>query len=166
MGTQAAENPRKHLIDLMKGFDTAMLSTQPSAGLHTRPMAVVEVADDGTTLFVTGASSPKVHEIQGEAKVLVTMQSKLEFVSVDGFARVVDDRERIAKLWKEPWRVWFPEGPTDPSIRLIEVSPVKGEYWDSSGAEGLKYAFEAVKAYVKGETPDTSREQHDKVRLS
>ncbi len=166
MTSAEKDTPREKVIDIMKGFDTAMLATHKGEGLHARPMAVVEVRDDGTTVFITGVSSPKVKEIEAETKVFVMMQGKTQFVSTNGRARVSNDRALITKLWKEPWRVWFPDGAEDPSIRLIEVSPVEAEYWDNSGAEGLKYAFEAVKAYVKGETPDVSdHEMHDKVRM-
>ncbi|MBC7610796.1 MAG: hypothetical protein H7228_14695 [Polaromonas sp.] len=48
---------------------------------------------------------------------------------------------------------------------LIHFFPEDGEYWNNAGAHGLKYAFEAVKAYVKGETPNMDEEQHAKVAL-
>ena len=66
---------------------------------------------------------------------------------------------------KEAWKLWFPEGKDDPSICLIHFSPEDGEYWNNAGAQGLKYAFEAVKAYVKGTTPESDHAHHAKVDL-
>ncbi len=34
---------------------------------------------------------------------------------------------------------------------MLKFSAQHGEYWDNAGAQGLKFVFEAAKAYVKGE---------------
>jgi general stress protein 26 len=159
-------DPREHLIGIMRDFDTAMLTSHSNGGLHARPMAVAEVRDDGTIVFVTDVVSPKIGEIQADAKVFVLMQGKLKFVALTGYARVVYDKPQIDKLWKESWKTWFPNGKEDPSIRLIEVMPVDSEFWDNSGTEGIKYVFEAAKAYLQGTKPDPDREQHDRIRMS
>ncbi|MFO0618083.1 MAG: pyridoxamine 5'-phosphate oxidase family protein [Polyangiaceae bacterium] len=160
-------DPRAQLIDILKSFDTAMLLSESHGGLHARPMAIADVQDDGKMFFVTDAASPKLAEIDAEPKVYVTAQGKMKFIALTGYARILVDPARVAELWKEAWKVWFPKGEADPSIRLIEVSPVDAEYWDSSGTEGLKYAFEAAKAYLKGErAPAGDKAQHDRVRMS
>ncbi len=161
------KDPRALLIDILKSFDTAMLASESHGGIHARPMAVAAVEDDGKLFFVTDAASPKLSEIQAEPKVYVTAQAKNQFVALTGYARILVDKERVDELWKEAWKVWFPLGKDDPTIRLIEVSTVDAEYWDNSGAKGLKYAFEAAKAYIKGEKPNgTDQAQHDRVRMS
>ena len=71
----------------------------------------------------------------------------------------------IDRIWSEAWKVWFPKGKTDPSLRIIKVLAEEAEYWDSTGAQGISYAFEAAKAYIKGETPDVSEKQHGKISL-
>ena len=53
----------------------------------------------------------------------------------------------------------------DPSIALLKLDAEQGEYWDNAGVQGLKYAFEAIKAYAKGETPAADDRQHAKVDL-
>jgi general stress protein 26 len=165
MDLSSPEQGKKHLIDLMKSFDDAMLATRSDHGIHARPMAIAELTDDGTIVFVTSVDSPKIHELDADAKVYVTMQAKTRFVALTGFARTIDDPTRVARLWREPWKVWFPNGKSDPTIRLIEVTPIDAECWDLSGGEGLQYAFDAAKAYIQGKKPRVDRAQHERIRL-
>ena len=159
-------SPQRQLKDLLKGFDTAMLITGGANGsVHARPMSVAEINEAGELYFATAAGSAKVSEIKKDAEVTLIFQGRLTFVSLSGTAEVVKDQALIDKLWSEAWRVWFPKGKTDPTLRLLKVVPEEAEYWDSSGLEGISYAFEAAKAYIKGERPVTAQEQHGKVVL-
>ena len=73
----------------------------------------------------------------------------------------VATRAKVAELWKEPFRVWFPGGREDPDIALIAVEPERAEYWDNSGFHKLQYLWEAAGAYVTGDTPKVEEgEQH------
>jgi len=160
------ENSKEHLYDLLKDFDTAMLVTHPRSGeMHARPMAVAELRADGDAYFVTSIASPKIAEIESDASATLTFQSSREFASLSGRLSVVKDRALIDRLWKEAWKVWFPQGKDDPTISLLKFDAMHGEYWDNSGIQGLKYAFEAVKAYAKGEKPATDGKQNAKVAL-
>jgi general stress protein 26 len=75
------------------------------------------------------------------------------YVSVDGTASISRDRQKIAELWKEPFRVWFPGGKDDPGIALIAVRPQAVEYWDSKGWKKVSYLLKAAQAYASGTTP-------------
>lgn len=50
-------------------------------------------------------------------------------------------------------------------MALLRFTAHEGEFWNNAGMQGLKYADEAAKAYVTGETPEADVAQHDKVRL-
>ncbi len=157
---------REHLYDLIKDFDTAMLITRSADGqMHARPMAVAATLADADAYFVAGIDSPKVAEIEANPIVTLTYQSSNQFASVSGKATVVRDPALVDRLWREAWKVWFPKGKTDPAISLIKFDAHQGEYWNNAGAQGLKYVFEAAKAYVKGETPKSDEKQHGKVDL-
>ena len=145
---------RDRLKDLVGDFDTAMLVTRSQdGGMHGRPLAIAEKRDDGALYFATSVESTKVDEIEADPHVTVTMQQGRRFVSLSGVARVVRDRQLVERLWSEAWKVWFPQGKDDPSLRLLEIDPTEASYWDSSGLQGLKYLFEAAKAYVTGTRP-------------
>jgi general stress protein 26 len=159
-------NTEERLYDLLKAFDTAFLVTARSGGMfHARPMAVAELQHGGDMYFSTTADSPKIAEIQTNPTVLVTFQSNTQFAVITGKAEVVRDRDEINRLWKEAWRVWFPAGKDDPSLCLLKIAADEAEYWDNSGAQGLKYVFEGVKALVEGRRPATDENQHAKVDL-
>jgi general stress protein 26 len=161
-----ARNAEHKLHELLDGFDTAMLITRAGEnGVHARPMGVAEVTESGHVFFATSEPSAKVTEIKNDSDVTLIFQGRLKFVTLEGTATVVKDPGLIERLWSEAWRVWFPNGKDDPALRIIRVEPLQAEYWDSSGAKGVSYAFEAAKAYLKGETPDVSDKQHGKIHL-
>ena len=160
--------PDTKLHALLEEFGTAMLVTRTGEGsLRARPMAVAEVQPDGTLWFVSGRHSGKVDELAHDSHVVVTMQSRTKFVSLSGKAAPVEDRARVSRLWKAEWKVWFPGGKDDPEIVLLKVEPDAGEYWDNSGASGLKYLIEAGRALVTGQRPDVGHDPkvHGKVDM-
>jgi general stress protein 26 len=160
-------NEGEHLYDLLEDFATAMLITRAADGhLHARPMAVAELRADADAYFVTSIDSPKIAEIESDADVLLTFQSERQYATVYGRVNVIQDSQLIDRLWKEAWRVWFPLGKSDPSIALLRFDAERGEFWDNAGTRGVQYVFEAAKAYLRGETPQTDRNQHGRVRLS
>lgn len=160
---------RARLVALAKGFDTAMMCTRSGFGmLRSRPMAVAEVEDDGRMWFLTSAGSGKVEELHDHSDVNVVMQGKASYVSLTGRGYAVKDPQKIADLWHESWKVWFPDGPGQADLVLIRVDPTIGEFWDDRGAKGAKYLWEAAKAYVQGDQVDEDAlegEIHAKVEL-
>jgi len=155
---------RETFINVVKSFDVAMLATRGSS-LHARPMAVAEVTDEGVIVFVTSLESHKVAEFEHDPRGFVTFQGSARFVSAIGGIRIDRNRAEIKRLWQEGWRVWFPNGMDDPSICLLRFEIYQGEYWDTAGSKGVKYLFEAAKAYFTGKTPTTDSAQHSRVEL-
>lgn len=117
--------------------------------------------------FITSVDTAKVHEIEMDSQVhLVAQDGKNAFLTLSGRASLIGDREKIAHLWREPFRVWFPGGKDDPEIELIAVRPERGEFWDNTGAKRFKYLWEAAKAYMSGTTPNADDgSTHGEVRL-
>lgn len=160
-------NVKSQLIDSLKKFDNVMVTTRAQDGaMHSRPMAVAEVDDRGVVWFVTAKDSAKTHEVSTDARCSVTGQKDGIYVSLSGRLDVVNDRERVRSLWKEAWKVWFPEGKEDPNICLMRLTTEVGEYWDNRGANGVRYLFEAAKALLDGRpaSPNDPK-QHAKVAL-
>ena len=142
------------LRELLSDFDSAMLVTRTATGqLRSRPMAVADVEPGGCLWFVTERHSGKLEEIARDDHVNVAMQSRWKFVSISGRAVAVDDARKVAEVWNEAWRVWFPGGKDDPNLVLLKVQGDEGEYWDNSGVSGIKYLIAAGKAYLSGTKP-------------
>lgn len=155
MATHVSEaEKRDHVRELLAGFDTAMLVTRTLDGaMRARPLSIAEKSGDGTMYFSTAVESGKVHELEQDPRVVVVLQGSGKYVSLSGEAHVQRDRSLIEQLWSESWRVWFPAGPTDPSLCLLVFEPHEADYWDAAGSTGLKYFFEMAKAYVTNSRP-------------
>jgi general stress protein 26 len=154
----------QQLAELLESFDTAMLITRHGDGDHARPMAIAEIEGASTIWFVTSNDSPKADEIRKDSRVSVIFQSERKFIALSGTSSIIRERARIDVLWKEVWKVWFPNGKTDPSIALIKVEVQDAEFWDNAGGKGIRYAFEAVKGLIKGERPDAVPGAHGRVK--
>lgn len=160
-----ASSERENFHDLIDDFRTAMLVTTIANRIHARPMTVVEAGEDGSVLLVTGVDTAKIDEIESNPDVTLTFQSTSKFASMRGQAQIINDRALIDAHWSEAWRAWFPKGKDDPSIRLIKIHGAEAEYWDTAGTNGIKYVFEAAKAYLSGTRPKLDQTQHAKVQL-
>jgi len=89
--------------------------------------------DGGTTLAeATGAPSLTLAE-QIEKYPTVTLAfadpGASDFVSITGIAEVSNDRPKIAELWSPFAKAWW-DGPEDPRIRLVTVTPDDAEIWE------------------------------------
>ena len=155
--------------DMLKSFSTAMFVSIGADGKQeARPMHVAgEEAGAGEIWFLTGKKGSLTSEVTARPDVLLVFQKDTSaYLSLRGTARVVEDRDKIRQLWKEPYKVWFPKGADDPEIALVAVNPVGAEYWDNRGANKLEYLYEAAKAYVKGTKPAVDdADQHGKTKL-
>ena len=154
-----------HLYELVKDFEVAMLATHSGGLIHARPMVIARLETEMTAYLITENTSIKVEEINANSNALLTLQGARKFASVSGNIAVLNDRTLIELMWKEAWQVWFPKGKTDPSITLLKFTATAGEYWDNAGMQGLKYVYSAAKAFVSGEKPETSKEQHAKISI-
>jgi general stress protein 26 len=157
------------VYDIVKGFSTAMFVTLGTGGRPTaRPMHMAHIDEEAARIwFFTSKGGSLVDELQKEAVTLLVFQNENSaYLSLRGRAKPTQGATKIKELWKEPYKVWFPEGPDDPNIALIAFDPSEAEYWDNRGLNKLEYMFESARAYIKGETPNvTDIDQHGKTKL-
>jgi general stress protein 26 len=164
----SAETQLDRVLALLEDFSTAMLITHAGGEtLHARPMEIADREADGTLWFITTEDSAKAHEIEHDRHAhIVCQKDHAAYLSISGHASLSENRARIAEIWKEPFRVWFPDGPKDPKIALIVFRPQRAEFWDNTGTRRLEYLWESVKAYATGKTPDLKEgEQHGVVAM-
>ena len=160
METQGSRN---HLADVVAEFEVAMLVTHTATAIHARPMALTRLGDDLDAYLVTDTQSLKLDEISANPHALLCFQSARRFASVSGVITVMHDRDLIEALWKDSWKLRFPAGKSDPNIALLKFTANEGEFWDNAGLQGLKYVYDAAKAYVAGKVPQSDERQHAKV---
>lgn len=144
------------LAELIADVRVAMLTTFPTgeSAAHARPMYTQKVeADkfDGTLWFMTDAGSGKVDELAENSQVVVTYSApdKNRYVVVYGTARAERNPDKARELWNVHAKGWYPDGPTDRSLMLIEVRVDSAEYWD--GPSNTSYLFKLLKAVATGD---------------
>ncbi len=158
----SAEDTRK-VAELIKGERFAFLTTiAPGGKLTSRPMTLQEVEFDGDLWFFAERGSHPVDHIAANPQVNVGVGSGGRWVSLTGQASVVDDVAKKKELWNGGVGAWFPQGPEDPSVVLIEVDGDSAEYWDSPGGR-LATALSFVKAKATGQRIDAG--ENEKVEL-
>jgi general stress protein 26 len=159
----------ERLTKIVRGFKTAMLiNTDMQGHPRARPMSIANHGDpEGSAgaafspphllTFVTRLSNPLLPTLEFDPKVCVTLQDGATYACLAGTATTHDDPERIHRLWSPAWRLWFPGGPEDPDIALIDCRMNFAEFWDASGTEALRFVLQAGKALLGGREIDDRR---------
>ena len=155
------------LFEKIKDVRIAMLTTfDEQHALHSRPMATIKPDADGSLLFFTDKESAKVYEVQKDSQVNLSYSNPSDnvYASITGRASVSRDEAKIAELWSEPMRGWFPKGKEDPNIMILKITVDKAEYWDSPSSL-LVQAYAYARAVVTGErSKDDDVNEHAQVR--
>ena len=139
------------LVELTKDIKITMFTTLDADGhFVSRPMAQQLVEPDGDLWFFAERSSQLVSEIAANPHVGLTLSSSDTWISIDGTAEVVEDREKAQSLWNAWVEAWMPQGPDDPNVVLLKVDPHTAEYWDTPGGR-VASLLSFVKAKVTGE---------------
>ena len=115
---------------LIKGVDTAMLTTATEEGLVSRPMKTQEVEFDGDLWFFTKKGTSKYEEIIHDQDVNVAYAGKA-YVSVRGKAEIVEDLGKKKELWSKAYEKIMQTSYEDPTVILIKVRAEAAEYWET-----------------------------------
>jgi general stress protein 26 len=161
----SGEEAVKKLKEIAEEARTCMFATfdnpQP---LNARPMALQTVDPDGTMHFLSADSSLKNEEIEKVpfVQLFFANTGSSEYLSVYGRAVISKDRAKIKELWNAWIKTWFQEGPDDPEVTLISVTPLQVEYWDTKHNRVVQY-LKIAASMVTGKTMDDGVEGELKV---
>lgn len=151
------------LYELIDGIEVAMFTTRrPDGHLVSRAMQV-QARRSGTDLwFVADWYSDKLDELLADPHVNVSFYNSRtrDWVSVAGTAIVSRDRDLIRGLYKEDWKLGFPDekrkgrdgGPDDDRIALILVEAHSVTYSKQSKPMPL-ILFEMAKSFITKSPP-------------
>lgn len=162
------DDARDKLWKMIKGIKFAMLTTRHGNGhLHARPMTTQNkgLEDDDSLWFFMSRRGDPVDDLRSEATVGVVYAdpSSDTYVSVSGSAAVVDDAAKKRQLWNKIAEAWFPGGPSDPDLALVQVRILHANYWDVKESK-LVQLYAMAKAAVTGKPP-TQLGEHGEVRM-
>jgi general stress protein 26 len=141
--------PMAELWERIRSVRTAMLTTIDSNGrLRSRPMATQDKEGGKTLWFFADANSSKVVDIACDDRVQLSYAStdKDLYVTVSGRARAYKNEVKARELWNAYAKAWFPGGPDDPNLALIEVTLEQAEYWHDRTPKVVQFAQLAVAA--------------------
>lgn len=159
---------RDKLWTMIKDIKFTMFTTRHGNGhLHARPMTTQNKelgADDSLWFFMSRKSDP-VDDLRSEPMVAAVYAdpSSDTYVSVSGTAAAVDDTAKKRELWNKLAEAWFPGGPTDPDLALVQVKILHANYWDVKESK-LVQLYAMAKAAVTGRPP-TKLGDHGEVRM-
>jgi general stress protein 26 len=153
---------------MIKDIRFGMFTTRHGNGhLHARPMTTQnkEIGADESLWFFMSRKSDPVDDLRTEPTVNVAYADPGAdtYVSVSGKASVVDDAAKKKELWNKATEAWFPNGPTDPDVALVQVQIIHANYWDVKESK-LVQLYEMAKAVVTGKPP-TEMGEHGEVRM-
>lgn len=152
---QPGDDRAEKLWQMIKDVDVAMMTTHDGGHLRSRPMWTLQQGGfDGRLHFFTRASSAKAGEVGRDHEVALSYAdpTSQSYVSVSGTASVGRDAALIRRLWAEPMRTWFPQGPDDPDLALLTVEVDAAEYWDSPSST-MVHLYGYAKAALTGRSP-------------
>ena len=156
------------LNELIKDIKIAMLTTvdDTDGTLRSRPMVTQDAEFDGILWFFTSSMSATSDEIQHDRDVNVSYadHGKMRYVSVSGKALLVRDRKKMEEYWNPALKAWFPDGLETKDLALLQVKPVKAEYWDSPSGKFVQLVG-LVKALATGQRYDGEGSENEKLNL-
>jgi general stress protein 26 len=137
------------LIDKIK---VCMLATHDGRRIRARPMRAAAREGENAIYFLTDVKGRKDEQIDrdGEVTLIFAKPDSGKFMAISGVARVLDDRFLVRDLWSSAAEAFW-EGPEDPGIRAIEVTPREAEFWE--GPHGLVASVQMVIAAASAMPP-------------
>jgi len=101
--------------------------------IHSRPMSVQDIDEQGNLWFISSMESNKNFEIQkdNQVQLFFSNTSNSQYLSVYGHATIYTDQQKIDELWSPIAKIWFEEGKKDPKVTIIKVAPANAYYWDT-----------------------------------
>ena len=145
---------------LIQDIPMALLVTNDGDKLDARPMAATAKQDEDAIYILANKGEDSDQQIQADSEVILSFQKGVSFIVVHGNGHASNDRAKIKELWNAFDKAWW-DGPEDPRIRLLTVTPSSAEYWESPG-KLIAYADMLIAA-ATGKKPATG--EHGSVRL-
>ena len=159
------QNQHEALWNLIKDTRFCMLSHRHADGtLHTHPLTTQnkDLGADACLYFFVSKSTEVGQRLRQDGNVNLSYANpdKDTWVSVTGSARVLEDLEKKRELFNTMAKAWFPNGPEDPDMELVEVRIDEAEYWNVKENKLLQL-LKMGKAAASGTRPRKMGEHHE-----
>lgn len=155
----------KKLKSLVEDIRFCMYTTYENEKIVSRPMTTLEVDEEGNAWFFTSKNTDIAQDMGfGEEVTLIySHPGDNTYLSVTGFANIIDDEQKKEELWSPLSKAWFPGGKDDPNLVVLKVSTDEAAYWDSPSSKMVVF-FSMIKAAVTGHEREVG--EHGKLNLA
>lgn len=139
--------------EIADDIKTCMFTTWNGEEQRSQPMMARLNRQQNEVYFLTDVEGDLNKEITAYPVVSLAWadNGSYRYSVISGHATLTDDRAKISELWSEMDKAWW-HGKDDPTIRLITVTPHRGEIWDSPGK--LVSGAKMLMAAMTGSTPE------------
>jgi general stress protein 26 len=160
----SATSDVERVWEIAEKVTTCMLTTHAAGRMRSRPMHAMPDRAEGCLWFVTDDRGAKEDEIAAAPDVCLAFadNGSHTYLSLTGSAEMSRDAAKARELWSSEAQAWWPNGPTDPDVRLLRVVPDSAEFWDTRG-NSITVALKLAAARLSGKAPDLGEAK--KVRL-
>lgn len=161
------KNPHEVLWDLIEDQRFCMLSHRHADGrLHSHPLTTQnkKLEADGCLYFFVSRKTEVGQRLQQDGQVNLSYSNpdKDTWVSITGTARVLEDSAKKQELFNPIAKAWFPGGPEDPDLELVEVRVDEAEYWNVKENK-LRQLLKMGTAAITGNKPKMG--EHEEVKF-
>ncbi|GAC1423365.1 MAG: hypothetical protein NVS1B13_20590 [Flavisolibacter sp.] len=148
----------KKFKKLIKEINICMFITDNNQNNHTRPMATIEVDENGTLWFFSDIRSIKVEEVEQKQTVhlVYAHPGKESYIDLWGKASMNRDKKLIRDKWSAIVKAWFPGGVEDPNLCLLKVEPYDVYYWDAETGKMVAFLKMAAAAITGARLADST----------
>jgi general stress protein 26 len=140
--------------EVMDDIRVAMATTWTNKGMRSRPLTAHVDTQAEQLYFIVPFDTDICHELLANDELhlsFVDLKAQ-NYVSITTSAIVIQDASMAKKLWNIFARAWFPDGPDDPDIRIIQAKPKMLEYWEGESSR-LVMAWEVGKSLLTKKPP-------------
>lgn len=127
------------VAETLRDIDFVMLNTHTEGGqIAGRPMSNNREVDyDGDSWFFVDQDTRTFRDILRDPKVTLSVQGAKGlfgkpplFLSIEGEAEIIRDRNTFAEHWVSDLERWWPEGMDTPGLALLKIHARRIHYWD------------------------------------
>ena len=135
---------------MVKDIKYTMMTTRTHEDhLHSCPMNTTETSIGAKEIWFIGHSPSETVDNIGknpQVNLAYVSQDDKKYLSINGTAELVDDKEKLDELWSAMYNAYFEKGKEDPKVQLIKVTPHGAEYWANGNT--IASAFKMTAAAV------------------
>lgn len=131
---KSPEEVRERIWELAEKIDVCMFTTWDGQEQQSRPLSARVRQGEHAIYFLVDESGEKNGQLARFPKVSCAWADNggYKYVLISGQAAVSNNRAKIAELWTKADEAWWDDA-NDPTLRLLTVTPERGELWDSPG---------------------------------